>query len=174
MASKEMREIEALNEDSVPLSIDDRERVSAANRYFQIGSGACSALLDSALNGTSPEPRQVILLDLFVHTGDMLEAFAKMRAGRGNIHYCGFCESQEEVIYLEAMLKDLLAEGYESGTPTPTGEKIEQSMALDLSESAPPHPRLNIMVTCRQFFFKEFIGHYCSSDCRSVLNLLGE
>lgn len=68
MASKEMREIEALNEDSVPLSIDDRERVSAANRYFQIGSGACSALLDSALNGTSPEPRQVILLDLFVHT----------------------------------------------------------------------------------------------------------
>lgn len=54
----------------------------------------------------------------------MLEAFAKMRAGRGNIHYCGFCESQEEVIYLEAMLKDLLAEGYESGTPTQLGKKL--------------------------------------------------
>ena len=147
MPSKEMREIEALNEDSVPLSIDDRERVSAANKYFQIGSGACSALLDSALNGTTPEPRQVILLDLFVHTGDMLEAFAKMRAGRGNIHYCGFCENQEEVTYLEAMLKDLLAEGY------PTGEKIEQSMTLDLAERDPPHPRLNIMVACRSNCF---------------------
>ncbi len=158
MASKEMREIEALNDDSVPLSIDDRDRISAANRYFQIGSGACSALLDSALNGTTPEPRQVIILDLFVHTGDMLESFAKMRAGRGNIHYCGFCENQEEVTYLEAMMRDLLAEGYESGTPTPTGEKIEQSMTLDFAERDPPHPRLNIMVTCRKHFFQ--VAHW--------------
>ena len=147
LLTKDMKEIESLAEDAPPLSVDDRDRISAANRYFQVGASACQSLLDSAVTGVNPEPSQIILVDLFSRTGDMLEAFGKMRTGRSNIHYIGFCESAEEVAFLESMMTEQLAEQYESGSPMPNGDRVAQQMSVDLIEAAPPQPRLNICAT---------------------------
>ncbi|CAK9018185.1 Uncharacterized protein SCF082_LOCUS13970 [Durusdinium trenchii] len=88
----------------------------------------------------------ILVMDLFVRNGDFTEAFCQVKSGRSNIHYLGFCESQDEIMYVEAYLKETLAQSYENGQPTPTGEKIEQDMSEDLKEKPPPHPRLNLLV----------------------------
>ena len=89
-------------------------------------------------------------MDLFVRNGDFTEAFCQVKSGRSNIHYLGCCESQDEIMYVEAYLKETLAQSYENGQPTPTGEKIEQDMSEDLKEKPPPHPRLNLLVLWRR------------------------
>ena len=135
-----------MTEDSLPSSLDDRERVSTASKYWQLGPPACSSLLDGALTGVNPEPRAIIMVDLFVRCGEMTEAFVQKRMGKSNFHYIGMCETQEEILYVQNFLQEFLAESYETGSPTPTGEKIEQTMSQDLMEPMPPHPRLNLLV----------------------------
>ena len=145
LPAKDMREVESMSDDALPTSVDVRDSVHGAAKYWQIGSSACQTLLTSALTGVTPEPQAVLILDLFVRNGDFTEAFCKLKAGRSNVHYLGFCENQDEVLYVEAYLKETLAQCYESGQPTPTGEKIEQDMNEDMKEKPPPHPRLNLL-----------------------------
>lgn len=145
---RDMREVESLNEDSLPTSLDERDRIGVASRHWQIGSTSCQAIVDAALSGIHPEPQQIVLVDLFMRQGEMAEAFTRLKAGRSNVHYCGFAENQDEINFVEVFLQDQLAEMYESGVPTPTGAKIEQEMSGDLMEPMPPHPRMNILASC--------------------------
>lgn len=86
------------------------------------------------------------------------EAFCKFRLGRSNAFYFGFTESQDELTYIHSHLKDSLAESYEGGAPTPTGEKVEQSISADLVESLPPKPRMNVLVTWLFQFLVRIVG----------------
>ena len=149
LPAKDMREVEILTETALPASYDDGERISAAGKAWQIGQSACSSLLEAATAGLQPAPVFTLLVDLFVRTGDMAEAFVKLRQAKGNFCYVGFCETQDEETYVEAFLREALAELYEGGPPMPSGDKVEQSMNSDLMEPMPPHPRLNALATRR-------------------------
>ena len=131
-------------EDAVPQSMDERQRVSEASRTWQIGSDGCRAVIENALCGAQPSPGAVVIVDLFTGTGECAEAFAKMRPGHSNLFYFGCIETQEEHSYIEAYLKDVLSEQYESGAPTPTGEKFEKDryfvlISIDLNLSYQGH-----------------------------------
>ena len=158
-----MREVEALGDDSLHTSLDERDRVSLASKHWQIGSTSCQAVIDAALTGAQPDPAQVILVDLFMRQGEMAEAFCRLKPGRPNMQYLGFAESQDEINYVEVHLQDMLAEMYEAGVPTPTGAKIEQEMAADLMEPMPPHPRLNTLAA-RYLFFKRRLNHHAAES----------
>lgn len=158
LASKEMREVEILADDSLPLSLDDRDRVGLASKSWQIGAAACQAILEGITTGLNPEPPAIVIVDLFARNGDMAEAFCKFRLGRSNAFYFGFTESQDELTYIHSRLKDSLAESYEGGAPTPTGEKVEQSISADLVESLPPKPRMNVLVTWLFQFLVRIVG----------------
>ena len=76
-------------------------------------------------------------------------AFPASDDDRGRIFcYVGFCETQDEETYVQAYLRDALAEPYETGAPMPNGERAEQSMSQDLMEPMPAHPRMNVLATC--------------------------
>jgi hypothetical protein len=139
-----MREVEGMAEDAVPQSVDERQRVSEASRTWQIGSDGCRAVIENALCGAQPSPGAVVIVDLFTGTGECAEAFAKMRPGHSNLFYFGCTETQEEHSYIEAYLKDVLSEQYESGALTPTGEKFEKDryfvlISIDLNLSYQGH-----------------------------------
>ena len=148
LPAKDMREVEVLTETALPVSYDDRERISAAGRAWQIGPNACWSLLEAATADVQPAPVYTLLVDLFVRTGDMAEAFVKLRQAKSNFCYVGFCETQDEETYVQAYLRDALAELYETGAPMPNGEKAEQCMSQDLMEPMPAHPRMNVLATC--------------------------
>ena len=98
MPAKDMREVESVCEDAVPTSMDVRDGVTGAAKYWQVGTNACHSLLTSALTGVTPDPAGIFVMDLFVRNGDFTEAFCSMKTDRSNIHHPGFCESQDEII----------------------------------------------------------------------------
>jgi len=146
--AREMREVECVDESALPSSTNASDvPITGASKYWQIGSLACQELLSSSLTGVSPEPAAVIVIDVFPRNGDMTEAFCKAKSSlRTSLHYICFAESQDEGTYIETYLREILAQSYENGMPTATGEKIEQTMSADLTEALPPTPRLNLLV----------------------------
>ena len=154
LPARGMREVENMSEDSLPESTDCRFSYGAS-KYWQIGAGACDALLSATLSGLSPEPAETMIIDLFVRTGEFAEAFLKQRPNRPKTFFIGFCENQTEVTWVETVLKSSLADSYLSGAVMPGGEKIPTQMPEDLADPMPAQPRLNLLATgiFRRFCF---------------------
>ena len=146
--SREMREIENLDPDSVPDSSDPTVRVKGATKYAQLGHLACKEIFDSVLRGANHSEigPALLLMDLHVGVGDMLQAFTTLRADRPHTFYMGFCEDMNEALYVEQLMKELLADQFAAGQPLPTGEKLPQEMPAGLLEALPEIPRLNVLV----------------------------
>ncbi len=146
--SREMREVENLDPDSVPDSSDPSVRVKGATKYAQLGHLACKEIFDAVLRGANHTEigPALLLLDLHVGVGDMLQAFTTLRADRPHTFYLGFCEDMNEALYVEQLVKELLADQFAAGQPLPTGEKLAQEMPADLLETLPEIPRLNVLV----------------------------
>jgi hypothetical protein len=92
----------------------------------------------------------LILLDLFPHTGDMLEAFCQRQRLHSDfltLGYVGFFENQSELTWAETMIKDLMISKIESGEmKMPNGDTLEKEMNEDLLEALPRKPDLNVLV----------------------------
>ena len=146
--SRDMREIENLDPDSVPDSNDPSVRIKGANKYAQLGHLACKEIFDSVLRGSNYTEigPALLLMDLHVGVGDMLQAFTTLRADKPHTFYMGFCENMNEALDVEQLLKELLADQFAAGQPLPTGEKLPQEMPADLLEVLPELPRLNVLV----------------------------
>lgn len=147
LAAKDMKEIENLDPDSVPDTTDHSNRVKGASKYSQLGTPACKELWDSVLRGSTHDEvgPAVLLLDLHVGVGDMLQAFCSLRSSRPNTFYLGFCEDANETMYVEQLMKENLADMYAQGHPLPTGEKLAENVPSDLLESLPGVPRMNVL-----------------------------
>ena len=149
LSPKKMREIEDVDPHAVPHSTDERQRISNASKYSQIGIEACQQVFSSVLKGSSYETvgPAVLLIDLHLGTGEMYQAFLNMRSTQPHTFYLGFCEDQNQASYVEQLSREELADKYMSGTPLPSGEKIDFTVPADLLESLPEIPRLNVLVT---------------------------
>ena len=125
------------------------QRISNASKYSQIGIEACQQVFSSVLKGSSYETvgPAVLLIDLHLGTGEMYQAFLNMRSTQPHTSYLGFCEDQNQASYVEQLSREELADKYMSGTPLPSGEKIDFTVPADLLESLPEIPRLNVLVT---------------------------
>lgn len=147
--SNKMREVENLDPDSVPDTSDQQNRVKGASKYAQLGPVACGEILDSVLNGSTYDTvgPAILIYDLHIGTGNMLEAFCNARTSRPYAFYIGFAEDQNEATYVEEFLKETLSEKFSSGAPLPNGEKLETTIPTDLLESLPAVPRLNVLVS---------------------------
>ena len=147
LPARAMGEVENLSEDSLPDSTDATMSSNGASKYWQIGAGACDALLSATLTGLSPQPLGTMVIDLFVRPGEFAEAFLQQRANRPNTFFMGFCENQTEVTWVETVLKSSLADSYLSGAVMPGGERIPEKMPEDLADPMPPQPRLNLLAS---------------------------
>ncbi|CAE7298363.1 unnamed protein product [Symbiodinium sp. CCMP2592] len=147
LPARAMREPENLSEDSLPESTDVRSASSGASKYWQIGPGACDAMLSATLTNLSPQPLGTLIVDLYVRTGEFAEAFLKQRANRPNTFFIGFCESQTEGTWVETVLKSSLTDSYLAGAVMPGGDKVPEKMPEDLCDPLPPQPRLNLLAS---------------------------
>ena len=144
---RDMREVENLADDALPESTDTTSRVKGASKYSQIGADCCHELLNGLLKGStySTIGPALLLIDLHIMTGDMLQAFCKMRASTPHVFYFGLAEDQNEASYVEQWIKNDMADKFLAGTALPNGEKIEASVPDDLLEALPQNPRLNCL-----------------------------
>lgn len=145
--SRDMREIENLDEEALPTSTDSRENIRGAAKFAQIGASACEAVLNGVLTGAQYETigTGLLLIDLHVLTGDMLEAFIAVRKNYPHTFCIGFCEDQNQVSFIERIMKERLVEAFINGAPMPNGEKVETKMTEDLIDPLPEVPRLNVL-----------------------------
>eukprot|EP00438_Fugacium_kawagutii_P022435 Skav232862 [mRNA] locus=scaffold2451:162468:166474:+ [translate_table: standard] len=148
LPAREMKEIENLDPDAVPDTTDQSLRIKGANKYAQLGSAACKEIFDSVLRGSSIADvgPGVLLIDLHVGVGDMMQAFCSLRANRPHTFYLGFAEDANEALYVQQLMKEQLADQFSNGHPLPTGEKLPEQMPADLLEGLPGTPRLNVLV----------------------------
>lgn len=143
-----MLQIENMDPDSVPDTMDDRLRVKGAAKYAQLGVEACQQVLTSSLQGASYETvgPAVLVIDLNVGCGEMYQAFLNQRPNQPHTFFLGFCEDQNQATYVEQVSRELLVEKYMGGAPMPNGEKLDFNVPQDLLESLPDIPRLNVLV----------------------------
>ena len=149
LPGKLMREVENLAEDALPESSDASGRVKGAAKYAQLGPQCCHEVLTGLLTGSTYETVGpcLLLIDMHVMTGDMLQAFCQLRATMHHLFYLGFAEDQNEATYVEQIVKSEMADRFLSGTPLPTGEKIVNDVPGDLLEALPQPPRVNCLAS---------------------------
>lgn len=154
--SKDLREIENLSADSLPPSTDLRDNhVHGASKVCQVGPEACAALLQSMLEGADTSKLTgLLLLDLFPHTADMLEAFClqqRVHAKNLTLSYMGFFESQTHLTWAETFVKEILVGKIEEGSLNmPNGDRLDKEISEDLLESLPRKPDLNVLVWTKE------------------------
>ena len=152
MKSQDLREVENLAADSLPPSTDLRDNhVHGASKVAQVGPQSAGALLEAMLDGVDlSKMKGMLLLDLFPHTGDMLEAFAlqqRLYSKKVTLGYMGFFDSQTHLTWAETFVKDSLVDKILEGSLNmPNGEKLEKEISPDLLDNLPPKPQLNVLV----------------------------
>ena len=88
----------------------------------------------------------LLILDLNMNVGDLLQAFLTMRTSWPHTFYLGFASDQNEASYVQELIKTNLAEKYAAGQPLPSGEKLDLQVPTDILEALPAVPRMNLLV----------------------------
>ena len=92
------------------------------------------------------EVKAVILLDLFSHVGEMMEAIPAVRSNyKVNLFYQGFAVDMVERNYSTNSVQEQLVAKYLVDEKLPGGEELAKSMSDDLIEPMPNPPRLNVL-----------------------------
>ena len=152
-ANTDMREKEDLNPDSLPPSTDSRDaHIKGASEHAQMGPSANEAVLHAVFTGTSGHLETLascIILDLFAHAGEMMEAFINVRAlYKPILLYVGFAEDEVERTWLLQLAEDKIVAKLEDGSMKhPGGDDVTKAMSTDLLEAYPAPPNLNQLVT---------------------------
>ena len=148
---KQMKEAEDLAADALPPSTDAREgHIHGAAKYCQLGAAAWEAVVSGVIAGSSlTDIPAVIIIDLFVRVGDLLEAFCSQRAihTTPSLFYVGVCENQLELDWVHKIVQESLADKYEQGAlAMPSGAKCEKEVPADLLDPLPARPQMNLLI----------------------------
>ena len=150
LASRDMRIVEDPSETALPISVDSAEvLVQGPAKFEQLGTDACSAIIDSALQGLDVGQRTVVFLwDLRVKTAHMLTAFLKKRQSFSvPLIYIGLCEDMVEYEWAtKEVIKDLVTAMKAGELTIPGFTNIEKEMPQDLLEQPAPPPKMNLLV----------------------------
>ena len=147
---KELKEIEDLTMDSLPLSSWAREAtVTGAPKYFQVGWQGFEALLDGLLTGPDlGSTPAIVLVDLYSRVGDCFEAVIKKRQGFNTpLFYFGVAEEGKEKDRLQSTQ---LIEKVMDGSLKIPGAQPTSEVSNDVLPAVPPKRRLNVLVIGKQ------------------------
>ena len=90
--------------------------------------------------------KAVIVLDLFSHVGEMMEAFPAVRSNyKVNLFYHGFAADMVENMFITNFVQEQLVDKYLADEKLPGGEDLAKSMSDDLIEPMPNPPKLNVL-----------------------------
>ena len=151
--SKELKEIEDLTMDSLPLSSWAREAtVTGAPKYCQVGCQGCEALLDGLLTGPDlGSTPAIVLVDLYSRVGDCLEAVIKKRQSVNTpLFYFGVAEEGKEKDWLQSTQRENMIEKVMDGSLKIPGAQPTSEISDDVLPAVPPKPRLNVLVIGKQ------------------------
>jgi hypothetical protein len=149
LPAKQMKEVEDLSAQALPVSTDGRDRARGAAKYNQLGPLAWHSMIQSLLDGPDfGDVPAVLFVDLHPRTGDLLESFCKKRQqySQTSLFYFGVCESQMEQDWITASIKDMMVESFQDGSTTLPGNlRLEDKINEDLLDPIPPLPQMNLL-----------------------------
>ena len=151
--SKELKEIEDLTMDSLPLSSWAREAtVTGAPKYCQVGCQGFEALLDGLLTGPDlGSTPAIVLVDLYSRVGDCFEAVIKKRQSVNTpLFYFGVAEEGKEKDWLQSTQRENMIEKVMDGSLKIPGAQPTSEISDDVLPAVPPKPRLNVLVIGKQ------------------------
>ena len=117
---------------------------------FQMGPEAWSKFLQACLVGASSDERRcaILLVDLFVHTGDLARGFVDVFNGFGTpVYYKGFCACDVSLEWAEDLLLRHVRHAFLQGALNIAGHSpLPPELPADQAEAVPTKPSLNICV----------------------------
>jgi len=152
LPSKNMKEVEDLNEDALPPSTDLRTRQCTSSKFCQLGVEAWSSMLSSLLDGPDfTDVAAILVIDLYPRVGELLEAFCKKRNHfhSAPLFYFGVAEHQTEWHWITSQTKDLISDEITAGTfklLNTNNSSANADINNDLLEPFPPPPQMNVLV----------------------------
>ena len=153
VAARELKEIEDLNKDSLPLSSWAREAtVTGAPKYCQGGCQGFEALLDGLLTGPDlASTPAIVCVDLYSRVGDCFEAVIKKKQGFNTpLFYFGVAEEGKEKDWLQGTQRESMIERVMDGSLKLPGAQVPSEVSEDVLPAVPPKPRLNVLVIGKQ------------------------
>ena len=153
LPSRDMLQIEDMNEAALPPSTDPNTHISQPEKSIQVGVAASRSIIRAALQneGQAQTSRGVCLIvDLTCHTCDFTRGFLHER-GTNPVYYMGFTRNSGELEWSKCLLRDYIAEGFLSGSLTlPASLTLPPAdVPADMREAAPPLPALNSFVVAK-------------------------
>ena len=146
--TKSLKEIQDLSPDALPPTTNERDgHIHGAQKFNQLGTAACDALLSGLLNGVDLPPA-LLFVDLYPRIGDMLESFLHLRLQHTtcSLFYTALCESQIEATWLHQTMVEMVAEKISKDEMILPGENPEKEMNPDLLEPFPKLPDMNRLI----------------------------
>lgn len=148
LAPKNMKEVEDMSMDALPMSTDLRDgHIHGASKYVQIGVPAAEALLTGLFTGADLQScPAVLVLDLYPRVGDLFIAFCQQRRMQNAtpLFYFAIADDQTEATWMEKHLVHLLGDKVEDGSFGV--ETLDKEIKEDLLEPIPRLPDMNILV----------------------------
>ena len=119
-----------------------------AQKFQQIGVDASFALLQGLTDGSIDNIKAMLLLDLNVRTGDLLEAFVSHRKQfNAPFFYMGCCSNQVEMDWILHTIQEHLESEILAGkVEVPGMAKVNVKMSEDLLEPFPQLPKMNKLI----------------------------
>ena len=138
-----------LSNDALPESIDGREaRFHGAEKYAQIGEDGAGALVNSVMAGAKlSDIPALLVMDLYVNVGEMVNAFALNRASFSCITFLfGVCEDQVHMDWVLHELVEMLSTKYMEGRlKLPNGQNIQLEVSEDMLDPFPSKPATHVL-----------------------------
>lgn len=150
LLTKEMIQIEDMEETALPSSTDSATHASQAEKAQQLGVSAARSIVRACAQHENPAHSGRVahlFIDLSPHTLDFARAVALER-GNQPIFYLGLTRDVNEEEWSKCFMRDFLADGFLDGSLTlpsnmslPPGE-----VPSDMHQAAPPLPNLHSFV----------------------------
>ena len=155
--SRDLLTIEDVAADSLPPSTQLDTYVNPPEKHQQIGVDAGKKLLRGFLQNLEPPTGSrcaVLILDLSVHTCDILKAAASehLLASSGmSTYYLGFNGGDEKLEWANHHFENWLADSFLASTVSLPKSVIlpPADLPAELVEAAPPQPPLNVLTWCK-------------------------
>ena len=155
--SRDLLTIEDVAADSLPPSTQLETYVNPPEKHQQIGVDAGKKLLRGFLQNLEPPTGSrcaVLIIDLSVHTGDILKAAASehLLATSGmSTYYVGFNGGENKLEWASHHFENWLADSFlASSLSLPKSVVLPPpDLPAELVEAAPPQPPLNVLTWCK-------------------------